>query len=217
MKGYPKPHRIPWQEATSKDHRLWTHRQKQIVTLRMDSDHNLKVYVTFKIVTLLNALTTFFPPPCPSDIYLSLFSLSVSSKYILVIAIDVLQRNSMPWWWNTIFYPGSGQDCYHACVLWLGDMAVLWLLFLRDQRGSAVFVNVSAVHCLCSLPLLAGVMCEKDEGRIATSWLSLGHWPLWLMIRQAYIKCCVYYLAIKMFWSIYILQWTWAKTNVETC
>lgn len=62
----------------------------------MDSDHNLKVYVTFKIVTLLNALTTFFPPPCPSDIYLSLFSLSVSSKYILVIAIDVLQRNSMP-------------------------------------------------------------------------------------------------------------------------
>jgi len=48
-------------------------------------------------------------------------------------------------------------------------MAVLWLLFLRDQRGSAVFVNVSAVHRLCSLPLLAGVMCEKDEGRIATS------------------------------------------------
>lgn len=84
-------------------------------------------------------------------------------------------------------------------------------------REVQLFVNVSAVHCLCSLPLLAGVMCEKDEGRIATSWLSLGHWPLWLMIRQAYIKCCVYYLAIKMFWSIYILQWTWAKTNVETC
>lgn len=118
-------------------------RQKHTVTLCVDSDNNLKVYVTFKIVTLLNALTPFFPPACPSDISFS-HCLWVANIFWW-LPLMYLQRNSMLWWWNKIFWSGSSQECYHARVLWVGDMAVLWLLFLCHQRGTFVFANVSEV------------------------------------------------------------------------